>query len=109
MSSFVEVIKQASEALAHGQILIQDLQKILGKVDHFKSVVAEIKDNPIRPDYLIATLALREKELYGYQTTLKIVQDFVYMCTRFKGKVINVKLFTNNLNSEVGPGFMFFK
>ncbi|XP_063404299.1 E3 ubiquitin-protein ligase rnf213-beta-like [Mytilus trossulus] len=85
MSSFVEVIKQASEALAHGQILIQDLQTILGKVDHFKSVVAEIKDNPIRPDYLIATLALREKELYGYQTTLKIVQDFVYMCTRFKG------------------------
>ncbi|XP_063404431.1 E3 ubiquitin-protein ligase rnf213-alpha-like [Mytilus trossulus] len=85
MSSFVEVIKQASEALAHGQILVQDLQTILGKVDHFKSVVAEIKDNPIRPDYLIATLALREKELHGYQTTLKIVQDFVYMCTRFTG------------------------
>jgi hypothetical protein len=41
-------------------------QTILGKVDHFKSVVAEIKDLPVKADYLIATLPLRRKELDAY-------------------------------------------
>ncbi|OPL32950.1 hypothetical protein AM593_04359, partial [Mytilus galloprovincialis] len=85
MRNFVEVLKQASEALSKGNILVQDLQRIMGKADHFKSIVTEIKDLPIKAEYLMASLPLREKELLAYQSTLKIVQDFMYMCTRFKG------------------------
>ncbi|CAC5418279.1 RNF213 [Mytilus coruscus] len=85
MGNFVEIVKRASEALARGNILVSDLEIILGKMNHFKSVINEIKDIPVKPDYLLATLPLRQKELAAYQTTLKIVQDFIYMCTRFRG------------------------
>ncbi|VDH93225.1 ubiquitin carboxyl-terminal hydrolase 34 [Mytilus galloprovincialis] len=85
MRNFVEVLKRASEALSRGNILVQDLQRIMGKAGHFKSIVMEIKDLPIKAEYLMASLPLREKELLAYQATLKIVQDFMYMCTRFKG------------------------
>ena len=88
MRNFVETLKGASEAVARGNILVQDLQTILGKVDHFKSVVAEIKDLPVKANYLIATLPLRRKELDAYHSTLKIVQDFMYMCSRFDGNYI---------------------
>ncbi|CAC5425101.1 RNF213 [Mytilus coruscus] len=85
MSNLVELLKQMSEALRKGTILVQDLRQIIAKAGHFKSIVMEVKDLPVRADYLVATLPLREKELTAYQTTLKIVQDFVYMCTRIKG------------------------
>lgn len=86
MRNFVEVLKRASEALSRGNILVQDLQRIMGKAGHFKSIMMEIKDLPIKAEYLMASLPLREKELLAYQATLKIVQDFMYMCTRFKGR-----------------------
>lgn len=75
-----------SEALGKGTILVQDLRQIIAKAGHFKSIVMEVKDLPVNANYLVATLPLRDKELTAYQTTLKIVQDFVYMCTRIQGK-----------------------
>lgn len=88
MGNFVEIVKRASEALARGNILVSDLEIILGKMDHFKSVINEIKDIPVEPGYLLATLPLRQKELAAYRATLKIIQDFIYMCTRFRGRYI---------------------
>jgi SepF-like predicted cell division protein (DUF552 family) len=57
-------------SVARGNILVQDLQTILGKVDHFKSVVAEIKDLPVKADYLIATLPFLIK------SELVLLRDF---------------------------------
>ncbi|VDI41382.1 Hypothetical predicted protein [Mytilus galloprovincialis] len=92
MSNLLELLKQMSEALGKGTILVQDLRQIIAKAGHFKSIVMEVKDLPVNANYLVATLPLREKELTAYQTTLKIVQDFVYMCTRIQGNTRELEL-----------------
>ncbi|CAC5357646.1 unnamed protein product [Mytilus coruscus] len=85
IKKFVDVLKQASEALSRGNILIQDLKTILGKAGNYKSIVMEIKDDLFKPGYIMATLSLREKEWLTYQSTLKTVQDFMSMCSRIEG------------------------
>ncbi|OPL21619.1 hypothetical protein AM593_05982, partial [Mytilus galloprovincialis] len=92
MSNLLELLKQMSEALGKGTILVQDLRQIIAKAGHFKSIVMEVKDLPVNANYLVATLPLRDKELTAYQTTLKIVQDFVYMCTRIQGNTRELEL-----------------
>lgn len=94
---FVEVLKQASEALTRGDILIHDLRKILGKAGNYKSIVIEIEDDLFKPEYIMATLSLREKEWLTYQSTLKTVQDFMSMCSRFEGMHIHQRYVSQEL------------
>lgn len=89
MRKFVAVLKKTSEALSRGNVPVKDLQMILGKAGHFKSIIMEIKDLPVEADYVMAVIPLREKELLTYFSTLTNVQDFMFMCARFNGKQFN--------------------
>lgn len=82
---FVSVLKIVSSCLLDGTILVQDLKRIQEKSDHFKSVVSEIKDLPVKAEHVLAAVHLRSKELEAYSTALQTVQAFVYICTNCKG------------------------
>lgn len=82
---FVSVLKIVSSCLLDGTILVQDLKRIQEKSDHFKSVVSEIKDLPLKAEHVLAAVHLRSKELEAYSTALQTVQAFVYICTNCKG------------------------
>jgi SepF-like predicted cell division protein (DUF552 family) len=45
------VLKNAASCLLDGTILVQDLKRIQEKSDHFKSVVSEIKDLPVKAEH----------------------------------------------------------
>lgn len=86
MQKSIAVMQSVCQELITGNITMQNLKNILSAESNFKSIVKEIKDLNVNVGAVEASIELRRKQLFAFQSDKAAVLHFVYICEKSGGK-----------------------